>query len=448
MTPICFTGRSAAALALLMFVSYPPAALRAAPAGVTTGKQILADASKRITNISTGELKALLKKNPRAYLIDVRTVRETILAGGTIRSTRNIIIPRGWLEYRIADAVPDKDAPIVVYCGTNRRSPLAAETLQRMGYTNVKNYAEGFFAWKKAGLPLEVADREPNSFLYTKPQKVIDGVWTAIGATAPATYENSGHNNNLSFIVTSGGVLVFNAGANYLLAKSLHDEIKEITDQPVRYVVLENGQGHAALGSSYWQEQGVPVIAHVDAARLIEENAAALIEQGTARVRDKMFRTRVVAPDKTFEDKMVIELGGERIELLYLGPAHAPGDIMAWMPQKKLVISGDMAFHKRLLPVFEYTDTAGWLETWEKFAALNAKYVIPGHGGPTDMAEVTKYTKDYLVYLRGKIKELIDKDGSLTDAYKIDQSAYEHLDTYEILALQNAGRIFRSMEFE
>ena len=61
---------------------------------------------------------------------------------------------------------------------------------------------------------------------------------------------------------------------------------------------------------------------------------------------------------------------------------------------------------------------------------------------------ITKYTKDYLVYLRGKIKELIGKDGSLTDAYKIDQSAYEHLDTYEILALQNAGRIFRSMEFE
>ena len=156
----------------------------------------------------------------------------------------------GWLEFRITDAVPDKDAPIIVYCGTNQRSPLAAETLLRMGYTNVRNYAEGVYAWKKAGMPLEVADREPNSFLYTKPQEVIEGVWSAIGATAPATYENSGHNNNLSFIVTREGVLVVNAGANYLLAKSLHDEIKKITDQPVKYVVLENGQGHAVLGSS------------------------------------------------------------------------------------------------------------------------------------------------------------------------------------------------------
>ena len=448
MNRICFDGRLAGALAFLILISCPLGALQASPAGITTGKQILADVNSRITNISTGELKTLLENNPGIYLIDVRTLRETYLAGGTIRAKRNIVIPRGWLEYRVTDAVPGKDAPIVVYCATNQRSPLAAETLQRMGYTNVRNYSDGFVAWKKAGLPLEIADREPDTFLYAKPQKVIDGVWSAIGATAPATYENSGHNNNLSFIVTSEGVLVVNAGANYLLAKSLHEEIKKITGQPVKYVVLENGQGHAVLGSSYWKEQGVPIIAHADAAHEIEENAAALMERGYQRTRDKMFLTQVVQPDRTFEDKMVIELGGERIELLALGPAHSPGDIMVWLPEKSLIITGDMAFHQRLLPVFEHTDTRAWLETWEKFAALKAKYVIPGHGGPTDMAEVTKYTKDYLVHMRQKLRELIDNGGTLIDAYKIDQSAFEHLDTFEILARQNAGRIYRAMEFE
>ena len=441
-------GRFAAALAFLVFIIYPPNIIRAAPAGITTGKQILADVNKRITNVSTEELQALLAENPNVHLIDVRTLRDTFLDGGTIRAKRNVVMPRGWLEYRIADAVPNKDAPIIVYCGTNQRSPLAAETLLKMGYTNVRNYPDGFFAWKKAGLPLEIADREPRSFLYAKPQKVIDGVWSAIGATAPATYENSGHNNNLSFIVTSEGIVVVNAGANYLLAQSLHREIKKITDQPVKYVVLENGQGHAALGSNYWKEQGVPIIAHVDAVHEISENAAALMEQGYERTADKMFLTEVVEPDQTFDDKMVIELGGQRIELLELGDAHSPGDIMVWLPQKSLIIAGDMAFHERLLPVFEHTDTAAWLESWEKFAALKAKYVIPGHGGPTNMAEITKYTKDYLAYMRSKMQELIDNGGSLTDAYKIDQSAYEHLDTYEFLARQNAGRIFRAMEFE
>ena len=95
------------------------------------------------------------------------------------------------------------------------------------------------------------SDKAPQSMLYDLPREVVPGVWSAIGATAPGTYANSGHNNNLSFVITDEGVLVVNAGDNYLLAKALHDEIKKITDQPVKYVVLENGQGHAMLGSNY-----------------------------------------------------------------------------------------------------------------------------------------------------------------------------------------------------
>ena len=105
----------------------------------------------------------------------------------------------------------------------------------------------------------------------------------------------------------------------------------------MKYVVLENGQGHAMLGSSYWQEQGGPVIAHVDALHEIEEQSFALLEGMQARAREKGEGTRVVMPDETFEDSMVIELGGERIELLNLGPAHSPGDIIVWLPGKKLV---------------------------------------------------------------------------------------------------------------
>ena len=214
--------------------------------------------------------------------------------------------------------------------------------------------------------------------LYDLPREVVPGVWSAIGATAPGTYANSGHNNNLSFVITDDGVLVVNAGDNYLLAKALHDEIKKITDQPVKYVVLENGQGHAMLGSNYWQEQGATVIAHADAAREIEEQSFALLQATQKRIKEKAEGTQVLMPDETFDDSMVIELGGERIELLHLGPAHSPGDIVVWLPGKKLVISGDMAFHQRMLPLFEHTDTAAWIETWDKFEALGAEAVIPG----------------------------------------------------------------------
>ena len=401
-----------------------------------------------IPNIDTATLKAELAANENLVLIDVRTVRETNIVGGFIKGKRSMIIPRGWLEFRVEDAVKDKSVPIVVYCGTNRRSPLAVQTLIAMGYTNVRNYSDGYPGWLKAGLPITTRDAAPGSFLYSKPIKVAERVWSAIGETSPSTYQNSGHNNNLSFVIGDDAVLVFNGGGSFLLASALHDEIKKITDKPVKYLVYENGQGHASLGGSYWKQLGVEIIAHEDAAHEIKERKNGVLASARNRLKDKFFGTDMIEPDVTFTEKKIIDLGGIEVVLQTLGPAHSPGDIMAWLPSLKLVISGDLAFHQRMLPVFEDTQTGEWIKTWDKFEALGATVIIPGHGSPTNMAEVTKYTKDYLVFMRKHIGKIIEDGGELGDAYKIDQSAYEHLDTYEFLALRNAARIFQAMEFE
>ncbi len=285
--------------------------------------------------------------------------------------------------------------------------------------------------------------------LYSKPVEVIPHVWSAIGATAPSTYDNAGHNNNLSFLITGEGVVVINGGGSYLLAKALHDEIKIITDQPVVLVIDENGQGHAMLGNSYLAEQGVDILAHEDAAAEFEERGADILDSAQRRLNERADKTTVAPPTETFADRKVIELGDMVIEVLYSGPAHGPGDIQVWLPEEKLVIAGDMAFHERLLPIFEETDTGAWLDTWEnEFEALGAVWVIPGHGHPTNMAQVRRYTRDYLVYLRGKIAEHLDNDGELAEAFYVDQSPYAHLDTFEELATRNAGRVFEQMEWE
>ena len=295
----------------------------------------------------------------------------------------------------------------------------------------------------------DIPDQYPGSVLYQKPVEVIPNVWSAIGATAPPTYENSGHNNNLSFIVTGDGVVVVNGGAAYQLAKALHDEIKIITDEPVRLVVNENGQGHAMLGNSYWSEQGVPILAHVDAAEAFEENGDQSLQQHRRVLREKAEGTFLSGPTETFEDKRVIAMGDFKVEVLYLGPAHSPGDISVWLPEQSLVIAGDMAFHERMLPIFGETMTADWLETWDtEFEALNATYVIPGHGHPTNMAQVRRYTKDYLLWLRARVGEHIEAGGDLAEAYYVDQSPFAHLDTFEELATRNAGRVFEQMEWE
>ena len=433
--------------AFITYFAISSAVAQAIDETLIQGEDYVAEANKEIRNIDTKTLRKMIEEEPGLVILDVREAAEIAQTGGTIDAPRVHNVSRGWLEFRVPERVPDKDTPIVTFCGLNLRSPLAAVDLMKMGYTNVANYEDGFPAWVEAGLPL-TQDTSPDNMLYSAPIRVTKNVWSAIGATAPPTYENSGHNNNLSFIVTTEGVVVVNAGDNALLAESLHHEIKKHTDLPVKYVILENGQGHAMLGSNYWQSQGAKIVAHVETAQEIEEHGVDILDRMRLGRRDKGFGTELTSPDITFEDQWVVELGGERIEALYLGPAHSPGDISVWLPRQKLVIAGDVAFHERLLPVMEDTDTAGWIETWESFLGLGAEIVIPGHGGPTGYDEVTRYTRDYLLYMREKVAALVEEGGSLQDAYLISQAQFDHLDTYFELKRQNAGRIFREMEFD
>jgi glyoxylase-like metal-dependent hydrolase (beta-lactamase superfamily II) len=295
----------------------------------------------------------------------------------------------------------------------------------------------------------EIADQYPQSELYSKPVEVIPHVFSAIGATAPPSYENSGHNNNLSFIVTDAGVVVVNAGASNRLAAALHEEIRKVTDQPVVLVINENGQGHAMLGNGYWRDQGVDVLAHVDAVAETRENGDFILQRMESYNREKAAGTRVEHANITFEDGYDISLGGVDIKVLRLGPAHDPGDLQVWIPEWKIMITGDIAFHERMLPIFANTCTSCWLKTWEQgLEPLAPTYVIPGHGHPTNLAQVRRYTYDYLVDLRAKIGAHIEDGGDLADAYYVDQSGWSHLDTFEELATKNAGRVYEEMEWE
>ena len=295
----------------------------------------------------------------------------------------------------------------------------------------------------------DIADKYPQSELYNKPVEVIPHVFSAIGATAPPTYENAGHNNNLSFVITGDGVVVVNGGASARLAAALHDEIKARTDQPVKLVINENGQGHAVLGNSYWADLGVDILAHVDAVAEVEAHGDQILQGMQRYNQDRAAGTRVMVPNLSFEDRYDFTMGDVAFEVLYLGPAHGPGDTQVWIPQWDIMIAGDIAFHERMPPIFADTCTSCWIETWENgMERINPTYVIPGHGHPTNLAQVRRYTLDYLVDLREKIGAHLEEGGDLAGAYYVDQERWRMLDTFEELATRNAGRVFEEMEFE
>jgi rhodanese-related sulfurtransferase len=126
---------------------------------IIDGNKMLESVNQQIVNINTAELDKILNEDPNVVLIDVRTPFE-LKVTGTINRGQNINIARGWIEFQIADHVTSKDTPIIVYCGRNLRSPLAAKTLENMGYTNVKNYSDGFFAWQDELNPVSMSDHD------------------------------------------------------------------------------------------------------------------------------------------------------------------------------------------------------------------------------------------------------------------------------------------------
>ena len=124
---------------------------QARPAANPGFQALLKEAAARITEIAAPQLPFLLNSNPKPVLIDVREDHEwqTGHAAGAVH------IGRGVLEMSIETAVPKKDTPIVVYCQGGGRSALAADTLQKMGYTKVYSLAGGLNAYRAAGLPMQ-----------------------------------------------------------------------------------------------------------------------------------------------------------------------------------------------------------------------------------------------------------------------------------------------------
>ncbi len=410
-------------------------------------KSYISEVKKEIKGINTAKLQEMLEKNPNLAVIDVRTKEDINKQGGFLKVNNYTNISRDKLEFFIENSVK-KDETFVVYCYTGDISLLATKTLKELGYKNVLWYKDSYKVWSELNLPSNSLDKYPDSMLYSKIQEVAANVYTSIGITAPYLYESTAHNNNLGFIVGDESVLVWNAGSSYLLAQALHKEIKKITNKPVKYVVLENSQGHAILGSNYWKEQGATIVAQELVQGEIETKGEKTFNRLKNVLRDKFEGTQLIFPDKYFKDSMKFDLGGKIVEAKYFGYAHERSDICIWLDDEKIVFAGDLAFNNRLLPIFEITETQKWLEAWEKFEELNPKIVVPGHGDVTDLDTVRKYTKDYIVYIREKIAEVLENDGGLNEAYNINMDAYKHLDTYKELGRQNIARVFKQMEFE
>jgi len=280
-----------------------------------------------------------------------------------------------------------------------------------------------------------------------QPLKLTDNAYALVGPTSDRDPRNLGNNANFGVIVTAQGVVLIDPGATDKGARMIHDAVRALTDQPIRIVINTGGQDHRWLGNRYFKALGARVIA----------NEKAVTDQRT-RLKDQLARlgglvgeegmqgTKAAYADETFAEREVIELGGKRIEVYHAGQAHTPGDSFVWLPEEKIVFSGDIVYVDRMLRIGSHSAHRSWIAAFEALAAKAPEIVVPGHGQPTTLARAKADTYDYLVFLRAAVEQFIEDGNGMESIGRIDQSRFAHLANYEALKGRNAQRVFEEIE--
>lgn len=281
-----------------------------------------------------------------------------------------------------------------------------------------------------------------------KAQKVTDGVYTIVGSQIWHNPSNYGLNNNISFMIFDKGVFVFNAGSNPAVAYSVHKQIRAITSKPVKWVAMENNQGHAYLGASYWWDVGVRNLYSSELANQQFNDAFQFIkDEYSTRVGHVLTEPARNVSDKftTFDSRMTVDVGGgEKVELIDFGPGHTPASTCIYVPSRKVFFTGDLGFNERMPVMFPYTNSFDWMESYEAMMKEipSDAIVVPGHGTPSDMATIKKQTYDYFRYVQKEVQKVVDAEGNQEDAENIDQSMYKDRPVFEQAAKNNARRVY------
>jgi glyoxylase-like metal-dependent hydrolase (beta-lactamase superfamily II) len=272
------------------------------------------------------------------------------------------------------------------------------------------------------------------------------------------SHVNQGHTSNAGFVITSKGILVFDALGTPSLGWALLQEIRKRTSLPVRYNVLSHYHADHIYGLQAFRDHTDTIIIAQDRAREYKEDNAETSEERSQQRLDQRRQalapwvnkdTRVVAPDVTFADRMTVTLGDHTFEMIYAGPAHSASDMMMMVEPEGVLFAGDIVQNGRI-PFMNAEDvnTKQWAAALNEVLKLNPKLIIPGHGRPSPAAkEAIAFTRDYIQYVRTAMAQAVESWTDFDAAYqKIDWSKYEKMPAFAANNRGNAYRIYIELE--
>jgi glyoxylase-like metal-dependent hydrolase (beta-lactamase superfamily II) len=196
---------------------------------------------------------------------------------------------------------------------------------------------------------------------------------------------------NTGVVIGDDDVMVIDTQATPVMAQDVIRHIRSVTDKPIRYVTLTHYHAVRVLGASGYQPQHI--IASRDTYDLIAERGEADMKSEIERF-PRLFQAVESVPGLTwptivFERRMTLWMGKLQVELLQLGRGHTKGDTVVWLPQEKILFSGDLVEFDAT-PYTGDAYLADWPATLDAVAALGPQKLVPGRGAALQTPEAVK----------------------------------------------------------
>ncbi len=235
---------------------------------------------------------------------------------------------------------------------------------------------------------------------------------------------------NSGVVIGDESVVVIDTTATPVMAQELIRRIREVTDKPIRHVVLSHYHAVRVLGASAYRSQGChEIIASRGTYELIGERGAQDMKSEIERF-PRLFQAAESIPGLTwptlvFDRKITLFLGKLRVEILHPGPGHTKGDTIVWLPEQRILFSGDLVEYGAAA----YTGDAQleeWPDTLEKLRAMKPEKLVPGRGpaleNPRRVNAGIDYTKDFVTTLFTSAKEAVHAGKSLKETFAYTRS--------------------------
>ncbi|CAK1291179.1 metallo-beta-lactamase family protein [Burkholderia pseudomallei] len=228
---------------------------------------------------------------------------------------------------------------------------------------------------------------------------------------------------NTGIIVGDDAVLVADTQATPVMAEDVIRRIREVTDKPIKYVLLTHYHAVRVLGASAYGADHV--IASQDTYDLIVERGAADMKSEIERF-PRLFRSvesvpGLTWPTLTFKGEMTLWLGKLEVKIMQLGRGHTKGDTVVWLPQEKVLLSGDLVEYGAT-PYAGDAYFQDWPATLDAIAALEPEKLVPGRGAalktPREVADGLAGTRAFVSELYAKVKAGAAAGRDLNAIYK------------------------------